>query len=96
MDELANIESQIQALWEKAKQAGELIRQLREEKRELHEQNEALLHEIAKLRSDLNARDVRLASIANESKSSLLFLNGEREALTARVKELLARIEAYL
>ncbi len=96
MDQLSNIETQIQTLWDKAKRAGELIALLREEKRALQKQNEFLEQELAKLRSELAARDARLASAAREATSAEIFSNGEREELSAKVKQLLAKIDAYL
>lgn len=96
MDQLSNIETQIQTLWDKAKRAGELIARLREEKRALQKQNEFLEQELAKLRSELVARNAQLASAAREVKSAEIFSNGEREELSAKVKQLLAKIDAYL
>ena len=96
MDQLANIESQIQTLWEKVKQAGELITRLREEKQLLQNQNEELLEEVAKVRRELSSKEQRLATAVSESKSTAIFLNGEREELTEKVKALLAKINAYL
>jgi predicted nucleic acid-binding Zn-ribbon protein len=96
VDQLSNIETQIQSLWEKAKHAGELIARLREEKLALQNRNDALEQELAKLRAELAARDARLASAAREAKSAEIFSNGEREELSAKVKQLLAKIDAYL
>jgi predicted nucleic acid-binding Zn-ribbon protein len=96
VDQLANIESQIQTLWEKAKQAGDLIARLREEKQSLHDQNETLLQDVARLRAELNAKEQRLASAAHDAESAAIFSNGEREELTAKVKALLAKLGAYL
>lgn len=97
MEQLAHIESQIKALWEKAQQAGDLIVRLREEKHELQTENTNLRQEIAALRSELSSREQHLQKVAaHAAKSSEIISNGEREALTARVKELLAKIDAYL
>jgi septal ring factor EnvC (AmiA/AmiB activator) len=103
VDQLANIESQIKSLWEKAQQAGELISRLRTEKKEIQAQNRELEQEIAKLRTEMSAREQQIqkliaaqANAAHESKSTAILANGERDALTAKAKELLARIEAYL
>ena len=101
MDQLANIESQVKALWEKAQQAGVLIARLREEKKALQADSEQLEQEVKKLRSDLMAREDQLQKLAAiqpgpEPKSTPTISNGEREQLTAKVKELLARIDAYL
>jgi chromosome segregation ATPase len=99
VDQLANIESQIKALWEKAQQAGELVARLREEKQALQSYNGQLQQEVAKLRAEMSTREQqlhKLTTTANESKTAAIISNGEREQLTAKVKELLARIDAYL
>lgn len=96
MDHYSHIEAQFQTLWEKVKLTGELISRLREEKRSLQDHNEALEQEIAKLRAELAARDARLASAVRDVKSAEIFSNGEREELSAKVKQLLAKIDAYL
>jgi chromosome segregation ATPase len=103
VDQLANIESQIKALWEKAQQAGELIARLREEKQALQTQNGQLQSDVEKLRAEMSTREQQIlklsaahAQAASDSKSTAIFANGEREALSVKVKELLARIDAYL
>lgn len=101
MDQLSSIESQIKLLWEKAQEAGVLIARLREEKKALQADNEQLEREVTKLRSDIVAREAQVqklttAQSAPEPRSTATISNGEREQLTAKVKELLARIDAYL
>lgn len=101
MDQLSSIESQIKLLWEKAQEAGVLIARLREEKKALQTDNEHLEREITKLRSDMLASESQIqkltaAQSAHEPRSTATISNGEREQLTAKVKELLARIDAYL
>lgn len=101
MDQLANIETQVKALWEKAQRAGELIARLREERQALESENGQLQKELAKLRLEVSARELQIqklttASAAADSKPTGIFSNGESEHLTAQVKELLARIDAYL
>ena len=101
MEQLAHIETSLKELWEKAKQAGELITRLREEKLALLSENEDLERNIAKLRSELLAKDQQAQQLAaahtvRESQSTTVVSNGEREQLTAKVRELLARIDAYL
>lgn len=99
MEQLAQIEDSVKALWEKAKLAGELIVRLREEKQALRSENAALQAEVAKLRNELLIKEQQMQkAIANaaETKNASLVSNGEREQLTIKVKELLARIDAYL
>ena len=101
MEQLVHIEESVKALWEKAKLAGELIIRLREEKQTLQTQSVALQQEVAKLRTELVAKEQQLQKLmttqaSSEAKSTSAFSNGERDQLTSKVKELLARIEAYL
>ena len=96
MEQIAQIEESVKALWEKAKQAGELISRLRDEKQALQTQNASLQMEVTKLRSELSAREHQLQKQLASEKSAANISNGEREELTAKVKELLARIDAYL
>ncbi len=101
MDQLSSIESQIKLLWEKAQEAGVLIARLREEKKALQADNEQLQREVSKLRSDMAARETQMqksatAQSAPEPRHAATISNGEREQLTVKVKELLARIDAYL
>ncbi len=97
MDQLSVIESSIKELWEKIKLAGETIVRLREEKASLEERNARLEEEISRLRTEISARDQRLQTMAaSQAKAASALSNGEREQLTTKVKELLARIDAYL
>lgn len=99
MEQLAQIEESVKALWEKAKLAGEMIARLREEGLALTSENARLKQELVNLQSELAAKDQhirKLATAAGDSKSSSGMSNGEREQITAKVKELLARIDAYL
>lgn len=97
MDQLSIIESSIKELWEKVKLAGETIARLRAEKASLVEEKARLEEEITRLRAEISARDQRLQSMAAiQARPVSAFTNGEREALTTKVKELLARLDAYL
>jgi prefoldin subunit 5 len=99
VEQLAHIEESVKALWEKARQAGEVIVRLREEKKQLQSENTSLQQEVTKLRSELSLRDQqaqKLALTATEARNAVGMSNGEREQLAAKVKELLARIDAYL
>jgi vacuolar-type H+-ATPase subunit D/Vma8 len=96
VDELAHIESQIKALWEKAQTAGNLIARLKEEKQVLQTRTEQLERENAKLRSEISVKEQHVQKTVAEAKSTAIISNGEKEQITAKVKELLARIDAYL
>ncbi len=99
MEQLAQIEELLKVLWEKVRRAGDVISQLREEKQALQAQVTLLQQEVAKLRAELATKDQllqRATTGAQEMKAAALISNGERAQLAAKVKELLARIDAYL
>jgi len=95
-----HVESALKALWEKARRAGELIAQLREENAALRTQVETLREELRRVQEELSAKARALAeakaAAGVDAQRAALFANGEREALATRVKDLLAKIEAYL
>jgi prefoldin subunit 5 len=99
VEQLAHIEESLKVLWEKVRRAGDLISQLREEKQALQAQVTLLQQEVAKLRAELATKEQllqRATAGAQEMKAAALISNGERAQLAAKVKELLARIDAYL
>jgi prefoldin subunit 5 len=99
VEQLAQIEESLKVLWEKVRRAGDVISQLREEKQALQAQVTLLQQEVAKLRAELATKEQllqRATAGAQEMKAATLISNGERAQLAAKVKELLARIDAYL
>lgn len=99
VEQIAHIEESFKVLWEKVRRAGDVISQLRQEKQALQAQVALLQQEVAKLRSELAAKDQQLqrsTAGAHEMKVAAIISNGERAQLAAKVKELLARIDAYL
>jgi chromosome segregation ATPase len=96
-----NIESAIKTLWEKARRAGELIAALKEENSGLRTKLEEVQLQLEQLNQELVQRDQTISQLEAEqaeadSKSNETFSNGEREALAAKVKDLLAKIDSYL
>lgn len=97
MDTFSSIEAQLKTLWEKAQQAGAVITRLREEKHVLQARVEELEREVAKLRAEIALKERQIQTMTvTELKATSVVSNGEKEQLTAKVKELLARIDAYL
>jgi uncharacterized coiled-coil DUF342 family protein len=91
-----SLDEAFQALWDRARRTAELIQQLREERRALTAQVDQLRNEVRELQQDVRKRDDQIKRSAGEATASAGFGNGERQALAARVKELLVKIDAYL
>lgn len=91
------LEEVFRGVWERATRAGELIQELRAERKSLTLQVEQLRDEIRSLQATLEKKDEQLRQTKVDAETAnVLLANGEREALAARVKELLSRIDAYL
>jgi chromosome segregation ATPase len=96
--DVRSVENALKALWERVRRAGDLIQQLREERQGLHTQVEQLRAEVQHLQNELSRKEQMLGSMvpAREGDAARAFGNGEREVLAKKVKDLLARIDAYL
>jgi len=99
--ELKVVEAGLKALWERARRTSEAIHGLRREKHELEAKVEELELETERLRQEMAKKEQRLRSIGASGdeaalKKAVLFANGEREAYAAKIKVLLAKLEAYL
>lgn len=99
--EAKSLEASLKALWDRAKRAGELIAQLRDERSAFQHRVEELEHEITQLREELSQKDelIKKASSApprQPGKDGVILSDAERQQLEARVRELLAKIEGYL
>jgi chromosome segregation ATPase len=92
------IEVWLKGLWDKAKKASELISRLREEKAELQEKVVMLEQDLARVKEDLSKHQELVQSLSNQPKQEhhSALANGEREMLSSRVKELLAKLEEYI
>ena len=91
----------LQGVWDRVHQAGELIKELRAQRSDLVRRMEALESEFSRMKGELANRNGIIKTLteqqnAAETAQGKGFTNGERDAITARVKELLARIESYL
>lgn len=96
------MESALKGLWERVRRAGELIRQLREERQGLLSQVEQLRGDVRQLQEELARKDQMLRKVQAEQPAArapqggFALANGEREALVKKVKELLSKLDAYL
>lgn len=100
-NELQSLEGGLRVLWEQVRLAGESIVRLRGEKStlqsrvtELEAQLRASERALAVEREEL--KKLEAGRIEREAQGNTLFSDGERDALAAKVKDLLARIDAYL
>jgi predicted nucleic acid-binding Zn-ribbon protein len=99
--EYSDLESGLKTLWDRVRQAGETITRLRDERTGLENQVQELGTRLAGLERTLAQQQVTIRDLEKRLKEApppgdAVFANGEREVLAARLKELLARIEAYL
>jgi chromosome segregation ATPase len=96
--DVRSVENALKALWERVRRAGDLIQQLREERQALHTQVEQLRTEVQHLQNEVSRKEQLLGAMPSfrDVDAAKAFGNGEREALAEKVKDLLARIEAYL
>lgn len=96
-----SVEASLKALWDKTKRAGELIAELRTERTTLQRKLQELEQELGTVRTQLGQREEMIKKLVADAskmapKEDVLFTDGERQALTTKVKELLAKIEGYL
>jgi predicted RNase H-like nuclease (RuvC/YqgF family) len=89
-----SLEASVKALWESARRAAETIARLREEKRDLQSQLNRLEREILTLRQENG--QLKKHGIDRSSDGALVAAGAERDRLAARVKELIAKLDAYL
>ena len=99
--ELEALEESLRALWERAQLAAETITQLRNEKKALHHRVHELEDRLRRAEQELRDAQEQLktqppAQALPESEQAPVFGNGEREALAGRVRDLLAKLDAYL
>lgn len=95
------IEASLRALWERARRAAEVIAQLRDERKMLQVKVGQLEQELRGLRKELAEKDAVITKQASELAQAIPangsgLLNGEREQLAVRVKDLLTKLESYL
>lgn len=94
------LDASLNALWERARSAVDLIARLREENRvltdrahELEQRLHSTQQQLREIQEQLKAQPTQ--QVPQDPHHSLLN-NGERDALKGRVKEILAKLDAYL
>lgn len=98
--DVKSIESSLKTLWERARRAAEVIHELRENKRGLEAKVGELEVEVRHLQQELLRKEQALKAAAAQGDGgggkSAFLSNGEKEALAAKIKMLLSKIDAYL
>jgi chromosome segregation ATPase len=99
--DLKSIESSLKALWERARRTSEVIHSLRDERKVLAAKVDELTGEVRRLQNELGRKDQLLKSVTASmeeaaTKMVTVFPDGDRDALAARIKILLAKLESYL
>jgi len=89
-----SLESSVRSLWEAARRAAEIIARLREEKRDLQSQLSKLEKEIMLLRQENG--HLKKAGADRSANGGSIATQAERDRLAARVRELIAKLDAYL
>jgi len=95
-----NLDGALKSLWERARRAGEAIASLREENATLRSRLTELEGELVRLRAEVGRKDTAITELraaqTEAEDQAVLVSDGDREALVARVKLLLAKLESYL
>ena len=99
--ELKGVEASLKALWERARRTSEVIHDLREEKHQLQGKIEQLENDVRRLPQEMARKEQTLRAVGatgdeGSLKKAVVIADGERDVLTARIKLLLAKLEAYL
>jgi chromosome segregation ATPase len=96
-----NLEIALRELWTKARKVSELISSLRADNRDLQMRIVELEREIRKIRTEIETKDMELASVKDRYASAHASLesslsNDEKEVLRLRIKELLTKLNSHL
>ena len=99
--EIKSLESSLEALWEKARRVSEILAQMRETNTELRNRIESLESSDEILRRDLASKEQELDHLRREalrlqSNGSNFLTKEEKEALKARIKDLIIKINSRL
>ena len=94
--DVSAVDTWLRNLWDRAKKAAEVISRLREEKAELQARVASMEEELHRLRQELSKNQEAMKSVPAERGDHAFLSNGEREQLTARVKDLLTKLDGYV
>ena len=99
--DIKSLETSLEALWEKARRVSELLVHLRETNAELMKRVEALESSDQVLKQELATKqreldEVRKEALRLQSNGSNFLTKEEKEALKARIKDLISKINSRL
>lgn len=97
------LESELKQLWDKIRIATERISQLREQSDKYHDRVEHLEREVVRLQSELNRREKEIkqvkfdhSQLSNSLSGNNVLTPDEKEALKAKIKDFIAKINSHL
>jgi chromosome segregation ATPase len=97
-----SIEDYLKTLWDRVHVAGEMIRELRGEKLELHSRIDALERELNAAREEMLQREQELKRLRAEraqllsSTGNTGFTDEERAALRGKIHDIISKINSHL
>ena len=89
-----SVEGNFKALWESARRAADVIVGLRQERQALKAHVARLERELQQVRAE--SAQFRKQTAEQIEEGGMGFAGGERDLLAAKVKELIAKLDAYL
>jgi len=92
--DVKSVEVSVRALWESARRAAELIAGLRQERQALQAHVARLERELQQLKAETLQLRKQASEQTKEGGASLA--GGDRDLLAAKVRELIAKLDAYL
>jgi chromosome segregation ATPase len=101
-NETVALDEMLRSVWDRTKQATELIESLRNENRELQSRVRNLEGDVSSLRGDVASRELDLRKTRAELTQVLnasgthMFSPEEREMIKAKIRELISKINSYL
>ncbi len=101
MKEARTLEVALKALWDKARRASELILNLKEDNKALHQRVNQLEQQVSAMKAELVNKEAEIGHLREEqallrSNGNALFTKEEKEALQTKIKELIEKINSHL
>ena len=97
-----SLEDMLKSVWDKIRLASHLISQLRDEKRVMANRSEELERLVASLRTEIQSKEIEIkrlraehAQLANAN-GQQSFRDEEKDAIKARIRDLISKINSYL